>query len=59
MSKRSEFFERLESVAEKNRVACRAALKDFRDSFTLGETRRDREEKEKEAVRLDVIAMIG
>lgn len=55
-------FERLERVAAKNREAYKAAMKDFRDGFTLGETARDREEKENEEkrlLRLDVLEVMG
>lgn len=62
MPNRETLFERLDRVAAKNREAYASAMKDFRDSFTLGETERDRAAKEIEErrlLRLDVLSMIG
>lgn len=62
MPRPDSLFERLDRVAAKNREAYNAAMKDFRDGFTLGETARDKEAKEieeKRLLRLDVLEVIG
>lgn len=62
MRSSESLFERLDRVAAKNREAYKAAMKDFRDSFTLGETAPDRAAKENEErrlLRLDVLEVMG
>lgn len=60
MQNRESLFEKIDRVAAKNRVAHDEAMKDFRESFTLGETARQRKEREeKELLRLDVLEMLG
>lgn len=39
-------FDRMRSVADKNRNVYQEAMQDFRNSFTLGETRFDNDESE-------------